>query len=469
MSAIDELRTTFLFEGLSDAQLAWVAERGEIVVYDEAAQVFREGDPADYFWILLSGGLRLTRTVGREVITVIETTQRGVYAGAVRAFIPGVQEAGYLHGLATLAPSRLFRLPAPAFATLMRDWFPMAAHLLEGLYLGIRSIEGAAREREKLAALGSLSAGLAHELNNPAAAAMRAAGQLRERVAAMRHKLALLAEGDLDPEVLRRLVRLQEDAADRARKAPQLSVVEEADREDELSDWLADHGVGSSWELAPVFVAAGIGAAWADEVARQTTPETLEGALRWLAYTLETEALVGEIENAASRISTLVGAVKQYSSMDRAPFQDVDLHDGLDSTLVMLGHKLGRVRVVKEYAPGLPRVPAYGGELNQVWTNLIDNAVDAMGGEGTLVIRTAVASGSVLVEVIDDGAGISPEAQPRVFDAFFTTKPVGAGSGLGLEISKRIVETRHHGTLTFTSEPGRTSFVARLPLRAAAP
>jgi signal transduction histidine kinase len=467
MSVVDELRTTFLFEKLSDAQLAWVAQHGQIAVYDEAAQVFSEGDPADHFWILLDGGVRLTRTVGREVVTVVETSQRGVYAGAVRAFIPGVQEAGYAQGLVTLQPSRFFRLPAPAFAILMREWFPMATHLLEGLYLGIRSMEATVREREKLAALGSLSAGLAHELNNPAAAAMRAAGQLRERVAAMRHKLALLAEGDLDPNLLRELVRLQEDAADRARKAPQLSAVQEADREDEVIEWLDDHGVTSSWELAAVFVAAGIDTAWTDKVAEQTTPQTLEGALRWLAYTLETEALVGEIEDATSRISTLVGAVKQYSSMDRAPFQDVDLHDGLDSTLVMLAHKLGRVRIVKQYAPDLPRVPAYGGELNQVWTNLIDNAVDAMGGQGTLSIRTAVVDGGVLVEVVDDGPGIPPEVQPRVFDAFFTTKPVGAGNGLGLEISKRIVETRHHGTLTFTSEPGRTSFMVRLPLRVA--
>jgi len=467
MSVVDELRTTFLFEKLTDEQLAWVADHGEIVAYDAGAQVFAEGDPAEHFWMLLDGELRMTRRVGQELVTVIETSQRGVYQGAVRAFIPGAHEAGYAQGMLTLQPSRFFRLPAADFAWLMHEWFPMATHLLDGLYLGIRSSEAAARQRERLAELGSLSASLAHELNNPASAAMRASGQLRERVAAMRQKLAMLAEGRLDPEMLRRLVRLQEDAAERARKAPDLTAVEESDREDEMGDWLDDHDV-AGWELAPVFVAAGIETTWMDEVAEQTTPQTLEAALRWLSYTLETEALVSEIEDSASRISTLVGAVKRYSYMDRAPFQDVNLHDGLDSTLVMLGHKLGRIRVVKDYAPSLPRVPAFGGELNQVWTNLIDNAVDAMDGAGTLLIRTAADGDGVLVEVVDDGPGIPQDMQPRIFDPFFTTKDAGVGSGLGLEISKRIVEGRHHGTITFTSEPGRTAFKVRLPLQAPA-
>lgn len=463
-----ELRSTFLLEGLDDEQLAFVAAHGVEVAFDAGVRVFSEGEPAEHFYVLLDGAVQLLRRVGRDEVVVTETSQRGVYAGATRAFVPSATEQGYMNSLRTTVPSRFFRLDGSAFAELMQRWFPLAVHLLDGLYLGVRSSEATVRQREKLASLGALSAGLAHELNNPAAAGTRAAHQLRGRIAAMRHKLAKLADGRLDGRALAQLVDLQEEAVERLAKAPERSALEAADAEDAVSDWLDAHGVADSWELAPVFVGAGLDVDFLDKVGATLDADFLEGALRWLAYTVETEGLMNEIADATSRISTLVAAVKQYTHMDRAPFQEVDLHAGLDSTVVMLGAKLSGITVVRDYADDLPAVPGYGGELNQVWTNLIANAAEAMDGAGTLTLRTARDGDAVVVEVIDDGPGIPEEVADRVFDAFFTTKPVGVGSGLGLDISKRIVETRHAGRLEFDSRPGRTVFRVRLPSDAAA-
>jgi signal transduction histidine kinase len=457
----DELRTLFLFESLTDEQLGWLAERGQSRTYDSGAVVYREGEPSEHLYVLLDGGLRLMRLVGAEDVVVNETTHRGSYAGAVRAF---VNEPGdvYQNSVVATMPSRFFQLPAADFAELMHTFFPMAVHLLDGLFIGVRNSEATVRQREHLAQLGTLSANLAHELNNPAAAAGRAAGQLRRRVAGMRQKLAVIAEGGVDPATIHRLVELQEQAVEHAaRPRSPLTPVEEADREDEIADLLDGLGIAGSYELAPVFTAAGLDTAWLGEVCAQGDPE---GPLRWLADTLETEGLMDEIEDSTGRISALVAAVKQYSYVDTASHQEVDVHVGLDSTVVMLGSKLSGVRVERDYDRTLPHVPAYGAELNQVWTNLIDNAADAMGGTGTLTLRTSLDDGRVLVEVGDDGPGIPAETQPRIFEAFFTTKAPGEGSGLGLDNAQRIVERRHGGTLGFQTGPSGTTFQVWLPL-----
>lgn len=459
-----ELRTLFLFEKLTDAQLAWIAERAEIRAYDSGAHVYREGDPADALWLLLDGRLRLTRTTAGEQVVISETDQRGVYAGAVRAFATSGRET-YQTSLVAVAPSRFLRIPAPAFATLMHDWFPMAVHLLDGLFLGVQNTEATVRQREHLAQLGHLAANLAHELNNPASATVRAASQLRTRVAGMRQKLGMIATKDIDRELLATLITVQEAAVEQAAKSREpLSALAESDLEEALADRLDALGIPGSYELAPVFANAGLDEAWLDQVVAQIGPAAGDGALRWLAYTLETEALMDEIEDASSRISTLVAAVKQYSHLDQATHQEVDLHPGLDSTLVMLGHKLAGVRVERDYATDLPPVPAYASELNQVWTNLIDNAVDAMAGRGVLNLRTRRDGGWAVVEVTDEGPGIPEPVRDRVFEPFVTTKPAGEGSGLGLDNARRIVERRHQGELTFTTGPAGTTFLVRLPL-----
>jgi signal transduction histidine kinase len=263
------------------------------------------------------------------------------------------------------------------------------------------------------------------------------------------------------------LTELQETAVERMAKAEKLSPTQVSEAEDELTDWLEGHGVDDAWDLAPALVASGVRTEWLDEVA-ETVPETLlADGIHWVAYALETEQLMGEIEDSTDRISALVGAAKQYSQLDRAPHADIDVTDGLHSTLVMLGHKIKEsgITVVKDFAESLPLVPAHPAELNQVWANLIDNAVHAMAEEGgTLTVRTALEDGHVLVEIGDTGPGVPPELQQKIFEPFFTTKPVGEGTGLGLDISYRVVTQRHGGDLRVVSKPGDTRFQVRLPV-----
>jgi signal transduction histidine kinase len=282
----------------------------------------------------------------------------------------------------------------------------------------------------------------------------------------MRQKLKMIAGGAWDRSQLETLIQVQERAVEMVAKAPELSPLETSDMEDALSDWFDEHGIQRGYDLAPTFVAAGLDIGWLDQLAATVDGEMLDGAVRWLNYSLETELLMNEIEDSTGRISTLVNAAKQYSQMDRAPFQVLDVHELIDSTLIMLSRKIGDIKVVKDYDRSLPDIPVYGAELNQVWTNLIDNAIQAMDGAGTLTIRTARHNDDAIqVEIGDTGPGIPDEIVARIFEPFFTTKPVGQGTGLGLDISWRIVVNKHHGDLRVHSEPGNTVFTVRLPLR----
>jgi signal transduction histidine kinase len=469
----DELRKLFLFERLTDDQLAWLCREGRVELV-EPGLVYAEGEPATCFYVLLSGTVVLSRRVGEDDVEVGRTSSPGVYAGAFTAYLGDRTPQIYLNAMRVTVPSRFFVLDAAKFAQLMNDWFPMAVHLLEGLFFGQRNTQEAIGQRERLLALGSLSAGLTHELNNPASAAVRATASLRERVAGMRHKLALIAAKPKDPACLTALMRLQEEAAARVAKAPALSPLEASDREDVITDWFDEQGVANAWDLAAVFTQAGLDTAWLDQVAATMAdsgadPADLDSSLRWIGYTVETELLMNEIEDSVTRITTLVGAAKQYSQLDRAPYQVVDVHELLDSTLLMLTGKIGDgITVVKDYDAGLPRIPAYPSELNQVWTNLIDNAVSAMDGTGTLTVRTRLDKDQLLIEFGDTGPGIPADIQGRIFEPFFTTKPVGQGTGLGLDISWRIVVNRHHGDLRVRSVPGDTWLQVRLPITAPA-
>ncbi|MEU9211883.1 ATP-binding protein [Streptomyces sp. NPDC048415] len=461
-----ELSTLFLFEKLNAEQLERLCREGRVEQF-EPGPVYSEGDPATCFYVLLEGTLVMSRRVGADDVEISRSSQRGVYAGAMQAYLAGPDQAFYKGSVRVTEPSRFFTLPAETFSAILRDWFPMAVHLLEGLFFGSQNTQRAIGQRERLLALGSLSAGLTHELNNPAAAAVRATSTLRDRVAHMRHKLGAIASGPYARDTLATLVEIQERTAEQVAKATALSPLEASDREDALADWLDDHEIAGGWQLAPTFVQAGLDTDWLDQVAAAVDEQTLEGAVRWLNYTVETELLMNEIEDSTTRISHLVNAAKQYSQLDRAPYQVADVHELLDSTLLMLSGKMGSgIKVVKEYDRTVPRIPAYPGELNQVWTNLIDNAVSAMGGEGTLTVRTALDRDQALVEFGDTGTGVPPEIRDRIFDPFFTTKPVGEGTGLGLDISWRIVVNKHHGSLQVQSVPGDTRFQVRLPLTA---
>ena len=460
----DELRTLFLFEKLSDEQLRRLCHEGHVELI-EPGPVFAEGDPARCLYVLIEGTVITSRRVSGDDIEVSRTSQPGVYAGAYMAYVGDRLPQVYMNSVRVTVPSRFFVLGADCFAQIMNEWFPMAVHLLEGMFTGSQKTREVVGQRERLLALGSLTAGLTHELNNPAAAAVRATSSLRERVAGMRSKLRMLAAGKYDRATMEALVDLQQRAAERVAKAPQLDPIEASDKEDEVSDWLEDHGCSEAWQLAPVFVQGGLYTDWLDQVQATVGDDMLEPALRWLNYTVETELLMNEIEDSTTRVSTLVGAAKQYSQLDRAPFQVVDVHDLLSSTLLMMSAKLKGITVNKQYDKTLPKIPAYAAELNQVWTNLIDNAEQAMDGQGTLTIRTARDGDCILVEIGDTGPGIPADVQDRIFEPFFTTKPVGEGTGLGLDIAWRIVVKKHHGDLRFESVPGNTRFQVRLPIQ----
>jgi signal transduction histidine kinase len=459
----DELRGLFLFEQLSDDQLTWLAGHADVVSFAAGETVCRGGDPASCFWVLLDGELAMLQTMRGDEVETTRTTQRGAYGGSTQAYVPDAEQT-YKHTLRALVDSTFLALPAVEWAEALRSWFPLPMHLLEGLFVGMRRTSTIASERERLLALGSLAAGLTHELNNPAAAAVRATGALRDRVAGMRHKLGMLASGKLDGAVVTQLVDLQEDAVRRAETAPELSAMAASDAEDELGDWLEDRSVNGAWDLAPVLVAGGLDAEWLDKVERTVPEGSVEAAVRWIAYAVETESLMSEITDATARINTLLGAAKQYSQLDRAPFQTEDLRVLLKSTMVMMSRKFGDVRVVKEFDPDLPPVACYPAELNQVWTNIIDNAIGAMGGEGTLTVRTRRDGPNAIVEIADTGPGIPADVRPRIFEPFFSTKGVGEGTGLGLDISWRIVVKKHHGDIRVHTGPDGTTFEVCLPI-----
>jgi signal transduction histidine kinase len=460
----DVLRELFLFEKLSDDQLAWLAERGEVRGYPAGTTVYAAGEPATRLFVLLEGTLAMAVRAGGTEVETVRTDYRGAYAGAFFAYLDLPSARSYGSSLRAVTGCRFWELPASDFGWAMQEWFPMATHLLSGFAIQGTAAQETVSTRERLVALGTVTAGLTHELNNPATAAARATATLQERLAGLWDELAALTNGELAAGQLTTLVDLVRQALGRGAELTPLSPLQASDREDELGSWLEEHGVADGWDLTPPLVAAGVDAGRLEQAAAGLPGELLPHAVGLLAVACEAESLLDELAEAAGRISTLIGAAKQYTQMDRSPLQQLDVHDGLESTLTMLGHKLGDgIEVARDYDRSLPKIPAYEGELNQVWTNLIDNAVDAMDGRGTLTVRTRRDGDCLLVEVGDTGPGIPEAVAARIFEPFYTTKPVGKGTGLGLDICWRIVVQRHSGDLRVTSTPGDTRFQVLLP------
>jgi signal transduction histidine kinase len=455
---IDDLRSLALFDGLNDDQLRELVEAGTEVLVEPGVDLFHEGEHADFWWVLIDGAIDLLRHVGREETVVGKMDTPGRWAGGFRAW----DEHGiYLATGRGLSPGRVLRLPAEVLRERAHAWFPFGEHLIAGLYRTARTIESTARQRESLVTLGTLAAGLAHEINNPAAAATRAVDALEGACETLLSSLRRLAEDEISAVQFKALDGLRREIDT---PVAVLDPLDMADREDALSTWLAAHAVDRDWLIAPPLAAAGVDVDWCDRASTVLEGSALEPGLEWVASTFSVATLLAEVKESTRRVSDLVAAVRSYSQMDRASMQRIDVTEGLESTLVMLGHKLrDGVEVVRDYGADVPQIEAYAGELNQVWTNLIDNAVDAMGGAGTLKVTTHAEGDTVVVEIGDTGPGFPPAVAARAFEAFYTTKDVGKGTGLGLDIARRIVVDRHGGAIDIDSRPGETVLRVSLP------
>jgi signal transduction histidine kinase len=457
----DFLRQLPLFAGLSDADLEHLYDMAEGVSIGAGETLVAEGEPGDSMYIALEGQFEVSKRSGERDVVLANSGPGDV-----------IGEISVLEGCPRTATVRaaqdghLLKISRESFEQLLQRSPSAALGVVRTMTTRLRNTEAMLRQSEKMAALGTLSAGLAHELNNPAAAVKRSSGRLRETLADLQRLAAELGSLGLNPQAAEVMNTLRRELPQRAAQLVKLDPLERSDLEGEVGAWMEDQDVEESWELAPAIVALGWSTADLEGMAAAFTQAQKPVFLRWLATGCSAYALLDEVGQGAERISEIVTAVKSYSRLDQAPVQLVDVHEGLDNTLVILRHKLKEgVTVVKEYAAGLPRIEAYAGELNQVWTNLIDNAVDAMGGKGELRIRTSGEGERVVVEITDDGPGIPPDNQARIFDAFFTTKPVGAGTGLGLHITYNIIVLQHRGQIQVDSRPGQTTFRVTLPVQ----
>lgn len=459
---VDELRRISFFADLATEDLEQLCQMARTVSVDSGELVFEEGSPGDALYVILDGELEVTKRQDGQ--TVVLALRR---AGELVGEMSLLEQAPRSASVRALRESRLLVVSQAAFQTLLSC--SPSAHLtiLRTVTSRLRSTESMLVQNEKMASLGTLAAGLAHELNNPAAAIRRSVSQLRDALAQWQRTTTEL--GALAEPRQTEIVNALHETTVKRRAAPMVSdPLALSDQETELEDWLENNGVEQAWELAPVLVALG----WdRDELARMAEPFSAAQqavVLRWLASSSSVYGLLGEVGTSAEAISEIVKAVKMYSYLDQAPIQEVDVRESLETTLVILRPKLkARISITRDFADDTPRIEAYGSELNQVWTNIIDNAIGATHGRGELVLRTYTEGGDVVVEIVDNGPGIPPEVQRRIFDPFFTTKDPGVGTGLGLHIAYNIVVHKHHGQIQVASRPGETRFRVVLPVRLA--
>ena len=455
-----DLRPVDLFDDLSDAELEPWAAAASWRIYEPGAFLAEAGEQPLGVLLLLEGTVKtMVIHAGRSEPVGRQLAPTWIFAIAVLTGdnVQVSMQADVVCRVAVIPPEdfRRLALATPAVhGRVMSQVTPIMSR--------ITAVE---QQRERMASLGEMAAGLAHELNNPAAAARRSAAQMAEAVDVVSASIGRFVEAGVERAEAEGLVALQREALAGARDRGAIAVLDAADAEDALLDRLEGLGVPEPWRVAEPLAAAGVDAEWLERLHALAGPAT-DAAVAWVAATLTVRGLAAELQDSTERMSTLVGAVKSYSYMDRGEVVEVDLHEGLETTLAVLGHKLKHTTIVvrRDYDRGLPTLMGRGSELNQVWTNLLDNAIDALGDKGTITITTRRDEDRVLVDVADDGTGIAPEIRERVFDSFVTTKDIGQGTGLGLATARRIVVDRHDGALTFDSRPGETVFHVTLPL-----
>ncbi len=457
--SIDDLKSINVFTDLEPPQLEWLRDHFTNEVFDPGEILLAPGSPADLMVAIFEGEIQARRKAdGNDVPIYIAP------AGRVTGKLPFSRMKTFMAEVRAVGRTRVGRMHESLFPEMLQLIPGMGERMVGVLSDRIRETARVDQNHEKLAALGKLSAGLAHELNNPASAAQRSASNLREALRQLADANSRLAGCAMSEEQRAHLTAFEESAAARIDSNPVLDSLAQNDRQDQLIEWFDHHDIARGWELAPALVEAGMDQACLEELLSAMGKPVLSNAVQHAAATFNAELLLREIENSTNRISVLVRAIKEYSYMDRMKEQEIDLHRGLDNTLTMLDHCLKQgIQVKREYDKSIPKIVANGGELNQVWTNLIDNAIAAMKNEGILRIRTARENDLVLVEITDNGPGIPDAIKERIFEPFFTTKGVGEGTGLGLDLVYRIVG-RHHGDVRFTSKPGETRFQVRLPL-----
>ena len=458
---IEEVRKFSVFADLPEEDLRWLAERMDEFTL-EAGQIYaRPGDSVDYLTLMIEGELQVSMltSAGSPIFVAV--------AGEITGRLP-FSRLKQFKGLGrAVMHTRMIRLHRQYFPELVQR-MPLLTERLVGLMSDrIREVTRTETQQEKLMALGKLSAGLAHELNNPAAAAVRAAQSLMGSFQDIREVSLRLLKHASTEEQRNTLFEFELNAGKKlvAQSEPAGDALELSDREERVTNWLEKHGIREGWKIAATLAEGGIDEPQLEKFTGKIGSELLPDALHRVAAIMNMFGLIREINNSAQRVSELVAAVKRYSYMDQTSLQEVDLREDLDNTLKIFAHRMKNgVVVTRNYEGALPRICAYGGELNQVWTNLIDNAIDSMKGKGELKIKTCKELDYAVIEIEDNGPGIPKDIQSRIFDPFFTTKKVGEGTGLGLDTVGRIVR-RHHGFIEVESQPGQTSFTIRLPFK----
>ncbi|MEN3325491.1 MAG: hypothetical protein V7638_298 [Acidobacteriota bacterium] len=467
---VEALRRVRVFADLPEDQLTWFAHNADDRRFAPGEALFHKGDPPDRMAIFLEGEMHAYWDDKDHDYVYI--ARAGDPSSEITGMLPFSRMTGFTVTGRAATDVRVLQFPARLFPEMMQR-MPLLVQRLVGIMSDrVRETTTADQQQDKLMALGKLSAGLAHELNNPAAGALRAANDLIATLAELRAADLRLCQHKLSAQQESVISAFESAAIERSASAthanaPQLNSLEQSDREDVIATWLEEHNIGDPWKYSANLVEAGIGPTELDRISEGLDTNSLADVLARVNAQLAAAKLASEIKTSTARISELVGAIKEYSYMDQASVQEVDVHKGLENTLLILKYKLRKkkIELTREYAEELPRIKAYGSELNQVWTNLIVNAVDAMSEGGKLKVRTKREPTDILVEICDNGAGISETVKSRIFEPFFTTKAVGEGTGLGLDTVARIVR-KHRGNIRFESRPGDTCFQVRLPLAA---